>query len=177
VYSVSIGDLSSEKEALIKLADMAQGASALACPSESAMKYLKACYLQYSMPFPFDDMYIATEIDVSSIIERFGKPEAIECELKHYFNDFKNYYYLPAEDEAMHKSVAQYVDASAKQKATRETAYTKKAGHFYPAPNDTDKLLFKKSCYDTKSYILCEDAGPEVYLHHAVMCAPQGRVS
>lgn len=45
--------------------------------------------------------------------------------LRLYYSDYKNYYYLPYEDTAIHKSVAAYVDAECKVKATRETAYTK----------------------------------------------------
>jgi uncharacterized protein YprB with RNaseH-like and TPR domain len=32
--------------------------------------------------------------------------------LKHYFPDYKNYYYLPKEDMAIHKSVGSFVDAA-----------------------------------------------------------------
>ncbi|MDD6037929.1 MAG: hypothetical protein PUD20_03895 [bacterium] len=41
-----------------------------------------------------------------------------------YFSDYKNYYYLPLEDQAIHKSVAQYVDKEHRQKATPENCYT-----------------------------------------------------
>ena len=44
-----------------------------------------------------------------------------------YYLDYKNYYYLPAEDMAIHKSVATYVDKAHKEKATPETCYSKVA--------------------------------------------------
>lgn len=44
-----------------------------------------------------------------------------------YYSDYKNYYYLPAEDMAIHKSVATYVDKAHRQKATPETCYSKVA--------------------------------------------------
>ena len=44
-----------------------------------------------------------------------------------YYTDYKNYWYLPAEDMSIHKSVATYVDKSHKQKATPETCYSKVA--------------------------------------------------
>ena len=44
-----------------------------------------------------------------------------------YYSDYKNYYYLPAEDMAIHKSVATYVDKTHRQKATPETCYSKVA--------------------------------------------------
>ena len=44
-----------------------------------------------------------------------------------YYLDYKNYYYLPAEDMAIHKSVATYVDKEHREKATPETCYSKVA--------------------------------------------------
>ena len=44
-----------------------------------------------------------------------------------YYLDYKNYYYLPAEDMAIHKSVATYVDKTHREKATPETCYSKVA--------------------------------------------------
>lgn len=42
-----------------------------------------------------------------------------------YYLDYKNYFYLPAEDMAIHKSVATYVDKAHREKATPENCYTK----------------------------------------------------
>ena len=44
-----------------------------------------------------------------------------------YYLDYKNYYYLPAEDMAIHKSVATYVNKAHREKATPETCYSKVA--------------------------------------------------
>jgi len=52
--------------------------------------------------------------------------------LKFFFPDYKNYYYLPIEDTAIHKSVAAFVDSSYRKKATAATCYTKKEGTFLP---------------------------------------------
>ena len=53
-------------------------------------------------------------------------------EYYYYYKDYKNYYYLPAEDRAIHKSIAQYVDPSARKKATAENCYERKTGTFIP---------------------------------------------
>ncbi|HBI62866.1 MAG TPA: hypothetical protein DDY31_16955, partial [Lachnospiraceae bacterium] len=50
--------------------------------------------------------------------------------LKFFFPDYKNYYYLPAEDTAIHKSVSAFVDHAYRKKATAATCYTKKEGTF-----------------------------------------------
>lgn len=52
--------------------------------------------------------------------------------LKFFFEPYKDYYYLPQEDTAVHKSVAQFVDTAFRQKATAATCYTKKEGDFFP---------------------------------------------
>lgn len=57
---------------------------------------------------------------------------SVQTTLKLFFADYKNYFYLPSEDCAMHKSVAQFVDAAFRQKATAATCYTKKEGTFFP---------------------------------------------
>lgn len=52
--------------------------------------------------------------------------------LKFFFPNYKDYYYLPKEDTAMHKSVAEFVDSAFRKKATAATCYTKKEGVFLP---------------------------------------------
>ena len=80
--------------------------------------------------------------------------------LRLYYSDYKNYYYLPYEDTAIHKSVAAYVDAECKVKATRETAYTKKFASFIKLPcYNTDSLqtseyIFRYEYNDANIYLL-----------------------
>ena len=65
-----------------------------------------------------------------------------EGELKYFFVDYKNYYYLPAEDCAIHKSVGTYVDRKARRQATARTCYQKRYGHFIPQPVPVFTPLF-----------------------------------
>lgn len=60
-------------------------------------------------------------------------------ELKYFYPDYKNYSYLPEEDNAIHKSVAIYVDKAHRVPATPETCYTRKSGDFLPLPAQTGK--------------------------------------
>ena len=53
-------------------------------------------------------------------------------ELKYFYSNYKDYYYLPAEDTAIHKSVAEFVDKNYRIKAKASTCYTKKSGIFLP---------------------------------------------
>ena len=52
--------------------------------------------------------------------------------LKFFYDNYKDYYYLPEEDTAIHKSVASFVDSSHRKKATAKTCYTKRSGTFLP---------------------------------------------
>ncbi len=55
--------------------------------------------------------------------------------LRHYFKDYKNYFYLPEEDTAIHKSVGTYVDRDYRRQATADTCYVKKSGTFFALPD------------------------------------------
>lgn len=50
----------------------------------------------------------------------------IKDKFKHFFKDYKNYYYLPKEDMAIHKSVSAYVDSDNKERATKKNCYIAK---------------------------------------------------
>lgn len=55
-----------------------------------------------------------------------------EGELRSFYADYKNYYYLPAEDMAVHKSVGEFVDKKARRQATARTCYQRVKGLFIP---------------------------------------------
>lgn len=57
-----------------------------------------------------------------------------EGTLKYFYPNYKEYYYLIYEDMAVHKSVGEFVDKTARIKATKETCYTKKSGRFLMQP-------------------------------------------
>lgn len=66
--------------------------------------------------------------------------------LKYFFPDHKDYYYLPQEDTAIHKSIAQFVDASCRRKATAANCYTKKEGIFLPSLSAKEPAV-KENCF------------------------------
>lgn len=55
-----------------------------------------------------------------------------EEELKYFYSNYKNYYYLPAEDIAMHKSVATFVDKAHRIQANASNCYTRKKSLYLP---------------------------------------------
>ena len=86
----------------------------------------------------------------------------------YFFEDYKNYYYLPVEDKAIHKSLATFVAKEFRKPATRETARQQKSGSFLPQVTEqigppfrfrhADELCFFEQCdLDTQNirdYIL-----------------------
>lgn len=81
-------------------------------------------------------------------------------ELKYFYPDYKSYSYLPAEDRAIHKSVAVYVDKSQRMPATAETCYIKKAGQFLPCflPDMDELPKFKASHKEKQHWLLADEA-------------------
>ncbi len=78
------------------------------------------------------------------------------CELKYFYPNYKDYYYLPYEDVAMHKSVAQFVDKNYRTQAKAANCYIKKQGDFIPLfAKDTTELninTFRKDYSSKESY-------------------------
>jgi hypothetical protein len=78
--------------------------------------------------------------------------------LKYFYKDYKNYYYLPAEDTAIHKSVAAYVDNEHKVKATKDTAYTKVTGYFIKCPKGfKSDMCFWEAAASKDAYVELTD--------------------
>lgn len=80
----------------------------------------------------------------------------IEDTLKHFFNDYKNYYYLPVEDTAIHKSIAAFVDSDHKRRATKNTCYTKKTDAFIPCFSRENTDVFQYDANDKTPYQLLD---------------------
>lgn len=94
--------------------------------------------------------------------------------LKHFFPDYKNYYYLPKEDVAIHKSVATYVESDNKIKATKSTCYIKKTDAFIPCLLSNYSEIFQnatgdKDCFVTKDCLIQGDVALQTeYILHAL---------
>lgn len=78
--------------------------------------------------------------------------------LCYFFADYKNYYYLPLEDQAVHKSVARFVDKQYRIPAKASNCYIKKSGVFLPQPEEIFTPAFRRSFEDTKLYFEYTDA-------------------
>lgn len=79
------------------------------------------------------------------------KVPAYEEELKYFYANYKDYYYLPAEDVALHKSVASFVDKEHREAATAANCYTRKFSVYLPQWDVIAEPFFKR---DYKSKVL-----------------------
>ena len=99
-----------------------------------------AVSIEYAFPFtlpvgfelhlPFDDRVITLTLNKNGIV-MLHLP-VFSGELKYFYPNPADYYYLPLEDCAMHKSVASFVEKEYRKKATAATCYTKTTGTFVP---------------------------------------------
>lgn len=65
-------------------------------------------------------------------------------EMKYFYSNYKDYYYLPVEDTAMHKSVASFVDKEHRMQATAATCYTRKYSSYLPQWDIQIEPFFKR---------------------------------
>ncbi len=130
---------------------------------------LVSSHIESKSPEPILAMTFKSDCAIPVPFSASSSPYAISCRdsemelmitlfdgtLKHFYPDYKNYYYLIYEDMAVHKSIGEFVDRSARKKATAQDCYTKKTGLFLPDPNkkDDENPLFKKEYNDKTSYI------------------------
>ncbi len=93
--------------------------------------------------------------------------------LKYFLPNYKEYYYLPEEDIAVHKSIALFMDNSHRQKATASTCYVKKEGAFLPCPTvrkrkqpppEWKEKLFSASYRDKQTFVAVpSDAAKKIF--------------
>lgn len=94
------------------------------------------CRLPLSLPKP---LHVSTPVgSIDSDKEELSiltiSLPYIEDILKHFYKDYRNYYYLPEEDRAIHKSIGCYVEQKYRRAAKASTCYIKKEGLFLPLP-------------------------------------------
>lgn len=75
-----------------------------------------------------------------------------EGELKYFYENYKDYFYLPEEDMAIHKSVATFVDKQYRERAKACNCYTRKSGIFLPQLSSIMNPAFKLDYKDNVSY-------------------------
>lgn len=82
---------------------------------------------------------------------------AFAGELKFFYPNYKDYYYLPEEDIALHKSVASYVDKKYRTQAKASTCYARKTGIYLPCSVALMEPYFLKEYGDSTYYFEAND--------------------
>lgn len=111
---------------------------------------------KYKIPFKisYEDTYLYFN-SYNNIIEL--KLKIIKTDLKYYLEDYKNYYYLSFEDTCIHKDLANFINKSAKVKASRENAFIKKNDIFLNFYGKNELKKFKEYYLSKKEFILFSD--------------------
>lgn len=109
---------------------------------------LLTCRASAPIPAPISchhfDCYLKAEnTDVSLRIPIY------EEEMKYFYSNYQDYYYLPSEDTALHKSVASFVDKAHREKAKASNCYTRKTSSYLPQWEALFTPFFKRS-YEEK---------------------------
>ncbi|MGN0298371.1 MAG: ribonuclease H-like domain-containing protein [Lachnospiraceae bacterium] len=131
-------------------------------------------YCTFCLP---NSLYLETDLGVCQMQRNLLTFELtlFEGELKYFYPDYKNYYYLPTEDMAIHQKIAQFVDKDHKKKATAATAYTRKSGHFLPLGTNwrkwekdkpfADIAVFREELKGKQAWILLDDQEETLQLY------------
>ncbi len=76
----------------------------------------------------------------------------LDGELKYYYPNYKNYYYIPALDAAYHKSVASFAEKEYRVQATAATCYTRRSGYFLKQYSPIVEPYYKADYKDHVTY-------------------------
>ncbi len=104
----------------------------------------------YSYPIPVSRRILDVNVHLEGEYITLRIPLCHD-ELKYFFPHAVEYYYLPVEDMAVHKSVGATVDPAFRQQATRETCYIKRKGTFFRLPGYFAKEIYRP-CYAGSPY-------------------------
>lgn len=99
------------------------------------------------------------------------KVSVYQGELKYFYPNYKDYYFLPDENRAIHKSVASYVDKNFRRKAKATTCYTRKTACFLPQYEEIVTPYFKFEYPDKLTWLeITDDFTEDAELQKKYIC-------
>lgn len=128
--------------------------------------------IRFFAPFPRpfsmnkEDCYFSAEGS-----EGFLKVPLYHEEMKYFYANYKDYYYLPTEDVALHKSVAAFVDKEHRVQAKASTCYTRKESLYLPQWDILFTPIFKRNYEDRLCFFELTDEmkkEPEIFRQYAL---------
>lgn len=88
----------------------------------------------------------------------FIRVPVYQGELRFFYENYKDYYYLPVEDMAVHKSVAGFVDKTYRENARAANCYSRRSGSYLPQHASIMQPEFRREYKDKITYFeLTED--------------------
>ena len=114
--------------------------------------------LKLPTPLPTDISYSAESCYfIGSGGEGKLRVPIYEEEMKYFYSNYKDYYYLPEEDIAIHKSVAGFVDKEFRQQALASNCYTLKYSSYLPQWDVLFTPFFKRNYKDKELFFELTD--------------------
>lgn len=110
----------------------------------------------HEVPVPFSYGFADCYFSVHGSLGKL-KIELFSGELKHFYQNYKDYYYLSHEDTAIHKSVSAYVDKEYRTPAKASNCYTKKSSLFLPQWETLFTPVFYENYRDKTMYFELTD--------------------
>jgi len=150
---LSVPDMFNEKIRVIKAGKNPYTDSQGVKKSEVIMELSLPSPLPVQISYGFSDCYFTGEGTRGKL-----RVAIYEGEAKFFYPNYKEYYYIPDEDIAVHKSVATYVDSSRRESAKASNCYTRKAGIFLPMFSPIFAPEYKLSYADKTGYVELDDA-------------------
>lgn len=110
-------------------------------------------HLESSLPLPAcpELVFGSCRLTIDGRNIRFTVP-LIKETLKYFYPNPKDYYYLPAEDQAVHKSVSAYVDKAYRVAANQSNCYTKRTSTYLPLKDKSFVSTVFQRNYKEKEY-------------------------
>ena len=120
--------------------------------SEVIMEFKLPSPVPVQISYGFTDCYFTGEGEKGKI-----RVSVYEGELKYFYPNYREYYYIPAQDIAVHKDVASYMDPSQRIPAKASTCYTKKTGTFLPQWEPLFSPVLRKNYNEPTMYFELSD--------------------
>lgn len=122
---------------------------------EVIFHYFINAFMPKSFTSKTDTMYLRANSENKMLSFRLP---IYASEMKMFFDNYKDYYYLIEEDSCIHKSVAMGLSKDKYKKATKELCYQKCYGNFVKEPDKLFHPIFKQNYKDKASYFKFPDS-------------------
>ncbi len=124
--------------------------SAAFSPDHSSLAVEAACSVLFPAPAARTSFSGSLRVDKDLVYLQLPVQSG---SLRHYFKDYKNYYYLPEENTVIHKSVGIYVDPDHRTAATVENCFLEKECTYLTLPKASSFCFYQKNRKDKWSYL------------------------